>query len=88
MFCLFKYSFCSNFNSLKSSNGILSGTTTAGSYNFYVNVIDSENQIITQQVTLNIITSASINYLLIAGGGAGGLVLGGGGGAGGFLESS
>jgi len=37
-----------------AANGILSGTTTEGTYNFYVNATDSENEITTQQITLTI----------------------------------
>ena len=37
-----------------AANGILSGTTTEGTYNFYVNATDSENEITTQQITLTV----------------------------------
>jgi hypothetical protein len=38
-----------------AANGLLSGTTTANTYNFYVNATDSENEITTQQISLTVI---------------------------------
>jgi hypothetical protein len=66
------------------SNGLMSGTVTGGTYNFYVNVIDSENQISTQPVTLIAVTNITAEYLIVGGGGSGGTYYGGGGGAGGY----
>jgi hypothetical protein len=37
-----------------AANGLLSGTTSLNTYNFYVNAIDSENQVVSQQITLNV----------------------------------
>jgi hypothetical protein len=67
-----------------SANGLMSGTVTAGTYTFYVNAIDSENEISPQQVTLIAVTNISVEYLIVAGGGGGGGNCGGGGGAGGY----
>jgi hypothetical protein len=37
-----------------AANGLLSGTTTANTFNFYVNATDSENEITTQQISLTV----------------------------------
>jgi hypothetical protein len=37
-----------------AANGLLSGTTTANTYTFYVNATDSENEITTQQISLTV----------------------------------
>jgi len=52
-----------------AANGILSGTTTEGTYNFYVNATDSENEITTQQITLTVLlgdTYFPYNSLLLS----------------------
>jgi len=67
-----------------SANGLMSGTVTSGTYTFYVNAIDSENEISPQQVTLIAVTNVTVEYLIVAGGAGGGLNIGGGGGAGGY----
>ena len=68
-----------------AANGLIAGTTTANTYSFYVNAIDSENQISTQNVTLNVV-GPYVEYLLVGGGGAGaGQYHTGGGGAGGVV---
>ena len=68
-----------------AANGLITGTTTANTYSFYVNAIDSENEISTQQITLTVI-GPYVEYLLVGGGGAGaGQYQSGGGGAGGVL---
>ena len=68
-----------------AANGLITGTTTANTYSFYVNAIDSENQISTQNVTLSVV-GPYVEYLLVGGGGAGaGQYQTGGGGAGGVL---
>ena len=38
-----------------SANGLITGTTTEGTYNFYVNATDSENEITTQQISLTVV---------------------------------
>jgi hypothetical protein len=38
-----------------AANGLLSGTTTANTFNFYVNATDSENEITTQQISLTVV---------------------------------
>jgi hypothetical protein len=68
-----------------AANGLITGTTTANTYSFYVNAIDSENQISTQNVTLNVV-GPYVEYLVVGGGGAGaGQYHTGGGGAGGVV---
>jgi len=67
-----------------SANGLMSGTITGGTYNFYVNAIDSENEISPKQVTIIAVTNITAEYLIVAGGGGGGKNTGGGGGAGGY----
>jgi hypothetical protein len=37
-----------------AANGLITGTTTANTYSFYVNAIDSENEITTQQISLTV----------------------------------
>jgi hypothetical protein len=37
-----------------SANGLITGTTTANTFNFYVNATDSENEITTQQISLTV----------------------------------
>ena len=37
-----------------SANGLITGTTTANTYSFYVNATDSENEITTQQISLTV----------------------------------
>lgn len=79
-----------------SSSGLVTGSTSAGSYTFYVVVSDLQYQTATQQINLNIsaITPpTSVDYLVVAGGGGGGGTPsqysgGGGGGAGGFRTTS
>ena len=52
-----------------AANGLITGTTTEGTYNFYVNATDSENEITTQQITLTVVfpdTYFPYNTLLLS----------------------
>jgi hypothetical protein len=73
-----------------AANGLLSGTTTQNTYSFYVNVTDSENQILTQQISLAVtdLVQTTLQYLVVAAGASGGSQAGGGGGAGGLLTGN
>jgi len=80
-----------------SSSGLVTGSTSEGSYTFYVVVSDLQYQTATQQINLNISLAlpspTSVEYLVVAGGGGGGAANsnqggGGGGGAGGYRTAS
>lgn len=77
-----------------SSSGLLTGTTATSTYNFTVTATDQEQQSTSQIITLNVINTIPVDYLVVAGGGAGtggyagSAVPGGGGGGGGYVEGN